>query len=352
MRYRLLGNTGLYVSVLGLGTNMFGGEGTTARAYGALGHEEAAAMIGTALDGGLNFIDTADGYGGGESEQLIGRALGDLQVNRSKVVICTKFSNRVGDGPNDMGGTRSRIFDALETSLKRLKTDYIDVYTMHAYDRVTPLEETLRALGDAVTAGKVRYIACSNFTSWQMMKAIGISQRLHYPRFEAMEGLYTLGARDVERDIVPMLLDQQASLLVWGPLASGILTGKYNSDGSGPSGSRLTIDGDKLRGDLVAGDVERAFVAADALKPMAQARGVTMSQLALAWLLHQPAVTTVLFGSRSARQIRENLAAADIDLTTEESAQLNNINALKTEYPAWTQRLFARRRAQGVTQQS
>ena len=343
MRYRLLGNTGLLVSTLGLGTNMFGTGGL--KAYGALGRKQAAAVIAEAFEGGLNFIDTADGYSGGESEEVVGQAISDLGVNRSNILICTKFSNRVGDGPNEIGGTRARIFNALHTSLKRLQTEYIDVYTMHGYDPLTPLEETLRALDDAVNAGKVRYIACSNFTSWQMMKAIGISRQFRYARFEAFEGLYSLGARDVERDIVPMLIDQRASLMVWGPLASGILTGKYGRDGSGPPGSRLTFDEDSnLREDFVAGDVTRAFDAVDVLKPMAFDKGVTISQLSLAWLLHRPTVTTVLFGSRNGNQVRENLAAADIDLTRQEMARLDEVNALRTEYPAWKQRLFEKRR--------
>jgi aryl-alcohol dehydrogenase-like predicted oxidoreductase len=235
---------------------------------------------------------------------------------------------------------------ALEQSLKNLCTDYIDLYTMHGYDPLTPLEETLQMLNDLVQQGKVRYLACSNFTAWQAMRAIGIAREKRYARFEALEALYTLGARDIEREIVPMLLDQRVSLTVWGPLASGILTGKYARDGSGPGGVRLTFaDGQKMREDFVAGDVDKAFAALEALRPFATARGIPVAQMALAWLLHRPAVTSVIFGARRPEQVTDNIGAAMIDLTPEEIAALDKVNALRTEYPAWKQRLFAKRRA-------
>jgi aryl-alcohol dehydrogenase-like predicted oxidoreductase len=346
MRYRRLGRTGLLVSNLALGTNMFGGRSDSSRAYGALDATEVAKTLATAIDCGINLIDTADVYGGGDAEALIGAAFSEPGFDRTKVVICTKFSNQIGNGPNDIGGSRARILNGVETSLKRLRTDYIDIYTMHGYDPVTPLEETLRALDDIVRQGKVRYIACSNFTAWQAMKAAGISREYRLQRFEAVEALYSLGARDVEREIVPMLQDQSMSLMVWGPLSSGILSGKYDRSGHGPAGSRLTFDRDQmLKSDLVAGDVEKAFDALDALKPIAAARGKTTAQIALAWLLHQPAVASVIFGARRPEQIAENVEAYTIDLSAEELRMLSRVNALRTEYPAWKQRLFAKRRA-------
>jgi aryl-alcohol dehydrogenase-like predicted oxidoreductase len=341
MRYRLLGNTGLYVSELSLGTSMHGGQDQRWKAYGALTQAESDEVIGTAIDGGINFIDTGNSYGGGESEVRVGQSLRNISAKREDVLIGTKVYIRTGPGVNSVGASRGNIMNALETSLKKLQLDYVDLYTIHSYDPLTPLEETLRALDDLVRQGKIRYIGCSNFSSWQVMKALGISERKGYVRFEALESLYTIASRELERDVIPMLLDQKVGLLAWGPLASGILSGKYSREGTGPAGSRLTMEpGQTLRRDLVAGNVDRAFDAVDALAPIAAAKGITMAQLALAWLLAQKATTSVVFGARTVAQVTENLGAIDVSLAEEDLKALAKVNALKTEYPAWKQKFF------------
>ena len=324
MRYRLLGRTGLYVSELALGTNMHGGKDERWKVYGALGQQESTAVMGAAIDGGINFIDTADSYGEGESEMRVGQAVRDLKLARDRVLIGSKVYIRTGPGPNDVGASRGHIMSAVEGSLKRLQTDYLDLYTLHNYDTLTPLEETLRAFDDLVRQGKVRYIGCSNFAAWQVMKANGISDRMGYVRFQALENLYMLGSREVEREIVPMLLDQGMSLLVWGPLASGILSGKYKRDGTGPAGSRLTYDEDsKLRPDLVAGKVDKAFDALDALAPIAAAHGVPVAQVALAWLLSRPGLTAPIIGATKLAQLEDALASTSVALGQEDLDELD-----------------------------
>jgi aryl-alcohol dehydrogenase-like predicted oxidoreductase len=342
MRYRLLGKTGVYISELSLGTSMHGGREERWKAYGALDQNQSDAVIGAALDGGINFIDTANSYGGGESEVRVGQAIKNLDVRRDEVLIGTKAYIRTGPGPNAMGASRGHIMTALEESLKRLQLDYVDLYTIHSYDPITPLEETLRALDDLVAQGKVRYIGCSNFSSWQVMKAIGISERMGYVRFEAIESLYTLASRELERDVIPLLLDQNVSLLVWGALASGLLTGKYMQDRTGPEGARLTMKrGDRVKPELVAGHVDRAYDALAAIEPIARARNVSPARIALAWLLAQKPTTSVVFGARNADQVRDNLGALDVTLTAEEMAALAKVNSPKTEYPAWKQKFFS-----------
>src|SRR3984957_18623236 len=253
MEYRQLGKSGLKVPELCFGAGTFGAANEFFKAWSETTQEEANRIVDICMDAGINLFDTADIYSDGESEKALGVALSRLK--REDVMISTKATFRFGKGPNDVGSSRYHLIQSVERSLKRLGTDYIDIYHLHAFDATSPVEETLRALDDLVREGKIRYIACSNFSAWQAMKAAGISREYRIQRFEAVEALYSLGARDVEREIVPMLQDQFMSLMVWGPLSSGILSGKYDRSGHGPAGSRLTFDQDQmLKSDLVAGD--------------------------------------------------------------------------------------------------
>lgn len=333
MKYKLLGRTGLIVSHLCLGTNTFGGDKSGRyAALGALDQPTANAIVKRALDAGINFIDTANVYSNGGSEQRVGQALKDLGIRRPDVVVATKVGLRMGPGRNAVGLTRAHIMAEAEASLKRLALDYVDIYMVHRFDPFTPLDESLRALDDLVRAGKVRYVACSNFAAWQVMKAIGLSERGRLARFEAVEAHYSIASRDVERELVPMIEDQQLGLMVWGPLVGGLLAGKVGRDGKGPSGSRLA------GGITTPIDQERAFAIIDAMRPIAKAHGMTVARVALAWLLHQPWVTSVLFGATSVPQVEDNVQASDVTLTADELATLEKVSAIRLEYPAWMQK--------------
>jgi aryl-alcohol dehydrogenase-like predicted oxidoreductase len=326
-----MGRTGLLVSELCLGTNTFGGSGPMWSAIGALDQAQATAVMKSALDAGINFIDTADMYGNGESEQRIAQGLADLRIARSEVVIMTKTGGRMGTGPNSVGLSRVHILAAVEESLRRLKTDYLDVYLLHFPDPATPIEETLRALDHLVRAGKVRHVGCSNYHAWEAMKAVGVSEREALARFDVIETHWSVATRDAEREIVPMARDCGIGLLVWGPLLGGLLTGKYDRDGgstpTGRTGGRVpaTIDRNKL------------FDTIDALKSVAGRHGAPPSQIALAWLLHKPAVASVLFGSREPRQLADNLGAVDIRLTAEDLAVLDAVAAPAPQHDGVTQ---------------
>ena len=331
MRYRRLGRAGLVVSELCLGTNTFGGRGPMWSAIGALDQPQANAVMKAAVEAGINLIDTADIYGGGESERRIGQALRDLNIPRSDVVIITKTAGRMEPGPNGMGLSRGHVLTAVEASLRRLGTDYIDLYLLHFPDPATPLEETLRALDDLVRAGKVRYIGCSNFRAWQAMKAIGISEREGLARFEILEMHWSAATRDVEREIVPMVTDCGVGILVWGPLLGGLLTGKFGRDGSGAGVGRT---GGKVPPTIDRG---RLFDTIDVLTEVARRREATVPQVALAWLLHKPAVTSVLFGARDARQVGDNIGAIDVRLSTDDLAALDAVAAPAPHHDGVTQ---------------
>jgi aryl-alcohol dehydrogenase-like predicted oxidoreductase len=323
MKYNQLGRTGLLVSELCLGTMTFGGKGFW-QAMGALGQNAVAQIVKGARDAGINFIDTADVYSDGEAETLLGQSLKSLGIARSDVVVATKAYGIMGTGPNDRGSSRGHLMDAVAASLKRLNTDYIDLYQVHAFDTVTPIEETLRALDDLVSRGMVRYIGCSNWAAWQLMKALGISERNGFARFETIQSFYTIASRDLEREIVPLLNDQKVGLMVWSPLAGGMLADKGNAQGA----RRATFDFPPM-------DLPRVGKCLEAMRPIAKAHGVSVARVALAWLLAQKHVTSVIIGAKSEEQLKDNIAATELALTAEELAALNDAGALPPEYPAW-----------------
>jgi aryl-alcohol dehydrogenase-like predicted oxidoreductase len=328
MRYRLLGRTGLYVSEICLGTMTYGGKGRW-EVVGTLGLSEAHAQVKAAFDAGVNFIDTANVYSEGESEKLLGEALAKLGLPREDLVIATKVRVRMGPHPNRVGLTRAHIMNEAHASLRRLALDHIDLYQIHGVDQVTPLDETLRALEDLVRSGKVRYIGVSNHAAWQIMKALGISQQQGWNRFESVQAYYSIAGRDLEREIVPVALDQNLSILVWSPLAGGLLSGKFSENASGPQGARRTTF------DFPPVDRALAFRCVDAMRPIAAAHGVSIARVALAWVLRQPAVTSVIVGAKTQEQLADNLAASDLQLSNAELAALNEVSKLPREYPGW-----------------
>ncbi len=325
MNYRQLGRTGLYVSELCFGAMTFGGEGFW-KVVGTQGQTEADRLVGRSLDAGINFFDTANVYSFGASEQLLGNALG---AKRSSVVLATKVRGRMGPGVNETGLSRGHIMDSVHASLKRLGTDYIDLYQIHGYDAVTPLDETLRALDDLVRQGKVRYLGASNLAAWQLMKALGISEHKGLARFESLQAYYTLAGRDLERELVPLMKDQQLGLMVWSPLAGGFLSGKYRRDSQGPQGSR------RVDFDFPPINKERAYDVIDVMDGVAKEHGVSVARVALAWLLHQPHVTTLIIGAKTEQQLEDNLAATTLKLTPEQLAKLDAVSKLPAEYPGW-----------------
>ena len=329
MRMNKLGRTGLFVSELCLGTMTFGGTGEMWSKIGAVQQDEADGILRAAIEGGINFIDTADVYSGGMSEEITGQALRNLDVARHDVVLATKVFGPTGAGPNTRGASRVHILEGVKASLKRLQTDYIDLYQIHGFDPATPMEETLRALDTMVQHGHVRYIGVSNWAAWQIVKALGISERERLARFETLQAYYTIAGRDLERELVPMMRAEGVGLLVWSPLAGGLLSGKYGRDQQGEQGSRRTSF------DFPPVNKDRAFDSVDVMRPMADARGVSVAQIALAWLLHQSVVTSVIVGAKRVDQLLDNIAATKVDLTADELAALDKVSALPPEYPGW-----------------
>jgi len=328
MRYRLLGRSGLLVSEICLGTMTYGGKGRW-QPIGTLGLPDVEAQIETAFSAGVNFIDTADVYSEGQSEELVGQALKKLAIPRDELVIATKVRIRMGPGPNQVGLSRGHIVDGIHASLRRLQLDYVDLYQIHGQDVATPMEETLRALEDLVRAGKVRYIGISNHAAWQIVKAAAISEHRGWNRFESIQAYYSLAGRELEREIVPMALDQGLGILVWSPLAGGLLSGKFSADDKGPEGARRT------NFDFPPVDRPRAFRCVDAMRPIAQAHGVSVARVALAWLLHRPAVASVIIGAKTTDQLSDNIAATDLRLSDSELASLEEASRLPPEYPGW-----------------
>jgi aryl-alcohol dehydrogenase-like predicted oxidoreductase len=329
MKYRPLGRTGQYVSEICLGTMTFHGGTGFWRNIGTLEQKAATDLLKRSLEAGVNFIDTADVYSEGQSEVLLGQALRDLSVKREDVIIATKVRGRTGTGPNDVGLSRGHIMDQIAGSLKRLNLDYVDLYQIHGFDAVTPLEETLRALDDLVTRGLVRTIGCSNLAAWQIMKALGISKQEGYARFETVQAYYTIAGRDLEREIVPLVLDQGLGVMVWSPLAGGLLSGKFTRNSAGPNDAR------RVAFDFPPVNRERAYDIIEAMEPIAKAHGVSVARVALAWLLQRPGVMTVIIGAKSVEQLDDNLAAAALTLSTDEIAKLDAVSALPREYPGW-----------------
>jgi aryl-alcohol dehydrogenase-like predicted oxidoreductase len=325
MKYRMLADTGVFVSELCLGAMTFGGRGQMWEVIGGLDQAAVDAIVHRSLDAGINFIDTADVYSAGESETMVGKA---LLGRRQQVVLATKVRGRMGKGPNEVGLSRLHILDAIDASLKRLGTDYIDLYQIHRFDALTGLEDTLRALDDVVRAGKVRYIGCSNLAAWQMMKALAISRAEGLERFKCTQSYYSLAGRELEREIIPLLKDQHLGLLVWSPLAGGFLSGKFTRDGVDATGRRATFDFPPINKD-------RVYPIIEAMRPIAAARGGSVSQVALAWLLAQAAVTSVIIGARKLEQLDDNLKSIDVALSPEELKSLGEVSRLTPEYPEW-----------------
>ena len=328
MRDNQLGRTGLFVSELCLGTMTFGGTSRWA-AIGAQDQTAAEALIRTSLDHGVNFIDTADVYSEGLSERILGQALKNLAIKRSDVVIATKVYGAMGTGPNDVGASRAHIMDGVQRSLERLQLDHIDLYQIHANDSVTPVEETVRALDDLVRQGLVRYVGVSNWQAWKIMKALGHAEHRNLARFESLQAYYTIAGRDLERDVVPLLNDQKLGLMVWSPLAGGLLSGKFGPGSNGPEEAR------RASFDFPPVNRDRAWACVDVMRGVAARHDTSVARVALAWLLAKPWVTTVIMGARTEAQLTDNLAAADLRLTAEDMAELDRVSALPPEYPGW-----------------
>ncbi|MCJ8151186.1 aldo/keto reductase (plasmid) [Shinella sp. H4-D48] len=331
MEYRQLGRSGLKVSAITMGTMTFGGVGW-AKTVGDLGVADARRLVDLCVDAGVNLIDTADAYSQGVCEEILGEIIGGPR--RSGVLIATKARFPMGDGPNDRGLSRQHLIAACEASLKRMKTDVIDLYQVHEWDGLTPLEETMEALDTLVRQGKVRYIGCSNFSGWHIMKALGVSERDRYQRFVSQQIHYTLESRDAENELVPVSIDQGLGILVWSPLAGGLLSGKHRRDQGAPEGTRQFAGWTEppIR------DENRLWSIVETLVAIAGERGVSAAQVALAWLLGRKGVTSVIIGGRTEAQFRDNLAAAELKLSDEERSRLDQVSQPWLQYPYWHQR--------------
>ena len=336
MEYRTLGASGLKISVLTMGTMTFGGTGGFA-SVGATGVDDARRQGDLCLEAGVNLIDTADVYSDGLSEEIVGQV---LRGRRDEVLVATKVRMAMGPGPNDAGLSRHHILAGCEASLRRLGTDHIDLYQVHEWDGVTPLEETLEALDLLVQAGKVRYVGASNYTGWQLMKALGTAERTGLPRFVSEQIFYSLQARDAEYELIPAAVDQGLGVLVWSPLSGGLMSGKYRRGQQPPAGSRQLTDWNEPP----VYDQEKLYDTVDVLTAVGAEHGVSAAQVALAYLLGRPAVTSLIVGARTTEQLADNLAAADLVLGAEERDQLDQVSALPLIYPHWHQAKTARDR--------
>jgi len=329
MKYHTLGNTGLLVSELTLGTMTFSSGQGVYKHIGNVGQAAADELVKASFEAGINFYDTADVYADGESETTLGQSFRNLGIARKDVILASKVYSRMGSGRNDVGASRKHIMDGIEASLKRLKTDYLDLYQIHANDTATPLEETLRALDDLVKQGKVRYIGVSNWQAWKIAKALGVSEMKNLNRFASLQAYYSIAGRDLERELAPLLLEEKVGLMVWSPLAGGLLSGRFTRDNQNPEGSRRTDF------DFPIVDKERTWNIIDVLKPIAEAHDCSPARVSLAWLLSKPVVTSVVIGAKRLEQLHDNLAAAELVLTADEIRQLDEVSALPAEYPGW-----------------
>ena len=329
MKYRLLGRTGLYVSELCLGTMTFGDQGFW-KVMGGLGQESVNTLVKQAFDAGVNFIDTANVYSLGVSETLTGAAIKSLGLPRDELVIATKAFGVMDETKiNGCGQSRYHLMNELDASLKRLQLDHIDLYQLHGFDPVTPVDEVLATLNDMVRSGKVRHIGLCNMAAWQIMKGLAISEKNHWARFESVQAYYTVAGRDLEREVVPLIQDQHLGLMVWSPLAGGLLSGKFSPDGKGPEGAR------RASFDFPVVDKALAFKVVDAMRPIAERHQATVAQVALSWLLSRPQVSTVIIGAKTPEQLKDNLGASGIELTTEDLQTLEDVSKLPLEYPGW-----------------
>ena len=327
MRYNRLGNTGLFVSELCLGTMTFGGDAGMWAKIGNLDQSKASELVKGAVDAGINFIDTANVYSDGLSEQITGQALKDLGISRSDVVIATKALGPMGSGINNRGASRYHLMNQIDASLKRLQLDHVDLYQIHGWDPATPMEETLRALDDIVRSGRARYIGVSNWAAWQIAKSLGTSELKGLTKFASLQAYYSLAGRDLERELVPMLDSEGLGLMVWSPLAGGFLSGKYTRSSEG-EGRRAEFDFPPI-------DKDRAYDAVDVMRAIADAKGATVPQIALAWLLAKPAVTTVIIGAKRPDQLADNLGSVEVELNAEDVQKLDECCAPAPEYPGW-----------------
>jgi aryl-alcohol dehydrogenase-like predicted oxidoreductase len=329
MRYKTLGGTGLLVSEICLGTMTFGGQGAMWNNIGALDQAACDAIVARSLDQGVNFIDTANVYSEGLSEEITGKALVNSGRKRSDYVLATKFNGAVGKGVNDRGSSRGHIMTQVKESLKRLGTDYIDLYQVHSQDELTPVEETMQALEDLVRGGYVRYVGVSNWAAWRVAKANALADERHWARFNTIQSYYSIAGRDLEREIVPMIASEKIGLMVWSPLAGGFLSGKYTRDASGPEGSR------RVAFDFPPVNKERAYDCIEAMQQIGAAKGISVARVALAWVLQRPFVMSVIIGAKDTAQLDDNIAATGVSFTPDELATLDKVSALPPEYPGW-----------------
>lgn len=328
MKYNLLGNTGILVSELCLGTMTFGGKGFWT-SIGEVPQDEVNGLVKTAFDHGINFIDTANVYSEGLSETMTGNALRSLGIPRQQVFLATKVRGRMGPGPNDVGLSRGHILDSVNDSLMRLGVSHIDLLYIHGFDPVTPLEETMRGLEEAVRAGKVRYLGISNHPAWMVVRANAIAERAHWTKFSALQNYYSPAGRDIEREIVPMALAEGLALMPWSPLAGGFLSGKFTRDRQQAGDSRRDAF------DFPPVNKEKAYDIIDGLLAIANDHGVSAARVVLAWMLRKPAVTSIIIGAKRQEQLLDNLAATTLQLTEEEMSRIDTISALASEYPGW-----------------
>lgn len=328
MRMRQLGRSGLFVSELCLGTMTFGGTDDMWGKIGQLRQQDADELVKIAVDSGINFIDTANVYAGGGSETILGQSLKNLNIARQDVVIATKVLGPMGESPNARGASRGHIFNQIKASLQRLQTDYVDLYQIHGFDAATPITETLEALDALVRQGWVRYIGLSNWAAWQVVKAVGITEARQLAPILSLQAYYTVAGRDLEREVIPMLQSEEIGLMVWSPLAGGFLSGKYDRDGRNAEGRRVEFDFPPL-------DKDRAYDVIEVMRGMAEERQCSVAQIALSWLLHQKAVSSVIVGAKQVQQLQDNIAATSITLTSQELARLDDVSRLPAEYPGW-----------------
>ncbi|MBX9939780.1 MAG: aldo/keto reductase [Candidatus Obscuribacterales bacterium] len=329
MKYKTLGDTGLLVSTICFGAMTFHGGSKLFKMIGATQQDEADQLIKACVDKGVNFFDTADVYSEGGSEEMLGQAFRNLGIQRKDVVIATKCFGRVGKGHNDIGASRKHIIEAVDASLRRLQTDYIDLYQIHGTDTVTPIEETLRALDTLVSQGKVRYVGCSNWAAWRLQRALDISEFKNLARFDTLQAYYSIAGRDLERELIPLMEHSKTGLLVWSPLAGGLLSGKFSRDNQKPENSR------RSEFDFPLVDKERAWRILDVIRPIAEELHASVAQVALAWLLAKPAVTSVIIGAKNLKQLEDNIGAVEVTLSPAQMAALDQVSQLPPEYPGW-----------------
>lgn len=328
MRYKRLGQSGLFVSELCLGTMTFGGTDGMWGQIGQLQQDDADSLLKVALDAGINFIDTANIYATGKSEEILGQSLRNLGVKRENVVIATKVHGPMGAGPNARGSSRGHILDQAKASLKRLQLDHIDLYQIHGFDPATPMVETLEALDMLVRQGHIRYLGLSNWAAWQIVKAVGIAEARQLAPITSLQAYYSVAGRDLERELAPMLQAEQIGLMVWSPLAGGFLSGKFDREGKTAEGRRVSFDFPPI-------NKERAFDAIDVMRTIATDKGCTIPQVALAWLLHQKVVTSVILGAKRPEQLVDNIGSVEVSLSSEHLAALDEVTQLPAEYPGW-----------------